>query len=91
MKDVTNRAIMAELYRVLEKYEEPEPSAFVYQEDAQAYFYALVDDLRRIWVNYKNSPVANELGIAMFNALQEKYQQKMTRELVFKETSNGNH
>jgi len=85
MKDPNNREIMARLYRILEKYETPQPQAFEWVEDAQTYFSSLLSELQGLWDEYKGSSIASSLGMAMYNALQEAYQSRMTGKLKYRE------
>lgn len=85
MKNQGNRDVMAKLYRILEAHEEPAPEAFVWQEDAQEYFTSLLRDLETLWTEYKGSALASQVGWAIYNALEETFQRKMTGELKSRE------
>ena len=88
MKNPDNREIMARYYRVLEHYEEAPEDAFEYIEDAQAYFVGLLEELRGVWEQYKDSAMAVEIGMGIYSGLQEAYQKLMTHELKHREADH---
>ena len=66
MKDPKNRELMTELYRLVEKYEEP-PG--VKKGESEQYFLIVLNDITSIFNRYRGNEFAEELTIALYNAI----------------------
>lgn len=66
MKDSKNREMMAKLYRIIEKYEEP-PS--IKKEESESYFVRVWNDLSSFYNEYKENEFATALSLALNDAI----------------------
>ena len=74
MKDQQNRAMMAELYRIMEKYEIP-PDCDTDQEIIQ-YFGQVSDDIKLFYRTYweqQRNLFARELSSALYTAISNRF------------------
>lgn len=71
MKNPKHRDLMAELYRLWEKYETM--PKVIYTEDSVAYWTKICEDVSAIYNKYCEDPVAKELLIGFYNGMGEEW------------------
>lgn len=71
MVNPDNREIMAQLYRIMEKYEKT--PVVSYSDEAVRYFEGVRDDIMAILSAHAGNEFARELTLGLYNALDSRF------------------
>lgn len=83
MKDARHRDAMAELYRIVERYENP--PQMHYTDEAEDYFKGVIEDVRALYYKYEGDTLAQELAVAIYDIIGKLYKQANPQNLIDRE------
>ena len=83
MRDARHRDAMAELYRIVERYENP--PRMTYTDEAELYFKEVIENVRSLYERYEGDTLSQELALAIYDIIGKLFKQVNPQELIDRE------